>query len=78
MYVSADHDGRRSADSVSERRIIMEEYKEYKCPWCGQEQTEEEMDFDEHDIPRYCFMCGKTIIEVESEEEVRNAYQKGE
>ena len=56
----------------------MEEYKEYKCPWCGQEQTEEEMDFDEHDIPRYCFMCGKTIIEVESEEEVRNAYQRGE
>ena len=35
--------------------------QEYKCPWCGQEQTEEEMDFDEHDIPRYCFMCGKEI-----------------
>ena len=40
--------------------------KEYTCPWCGQEQTEEEMDFDENDIPRYCFMCGK---EIEREED---------
>jgi len=36
--------------------------KEYTCPWCGQVQTKAEMDFDENDEPRYCFMCGKEII----------------
>lgn len=41
--------------------------KEYKCPQCGQEQTEEEMEFDEYNKPRYCFMCGKIIIEYEEE-----------
>lgn len=41
---------------------------EYTCPWCGQEQTTEEMDFDEHDVPRYCFMCGHEIVERGDEE----------
>lgn len=42
--------------------------KEYTCPWCGQKQSEEEMEFDEHDIPRYCFMCGKEIEREVGEE----------
>ena len=30
-----------------------------KCPWCGWRGDEEELDFDEHDVPMYCPDCGK-------------------
>ena len=29
-----------------------------KCKWCGLEVSEEELDFDEHDEPKYCPECG--------------------
>lgn len=37
--------------------------KEYECPYCGTIQTEDEMEFDEHDEPAYCFMCGAMLID---------------
>ena len=29
-----------------------------RCVWCGWEGQKKELDFDEHDVPRYCPVCG--------------------
>lgn len=34
-----------------------------KCTWCGWHGTEDELDFDEHDIPMFCPECGKIADE---------------
>jgi len=34
-----------------------------KCGWCGWHGAEEELDFDEHDVPMYCPECGKIVDE---------------
>lgn len=42
-----------------------------KCCWCGWHGMESELDFDEHDIPCYCPVCGKSdcIMDNPDEEE---------
>ena len=47
-----------------------------KCTWCGWHGTEEELDFDEHDLPMYCPECGKIAEEDGEIAEIIKQFEK--